>query len=129
IPFVFNRFRLFGSLDRAVFRKETAADREALSRQMGGWWAAFARDGAPGDAGGKGPLWPQWSENGGTLMRLDSARGGGSAAFADKESMERILADMRKDSRLDDARRCAIARGAVEFNAEVSETLVAVLGC
>jgi para-nitrobenzyl esterase len=126
IPFVFDRFRLFGSLDNAVFAKATLADRQALADQMGAYWANFARSGVPSAQGA--PDWPKWSENGGTLMRLDTKAGGGSGPISGVDTMERLAADLKADARLDDAERCLIAKGAAEWNPGVSAALVAGLG-
>ncbi len=126
IPFVFHRFQLFGPLDPTVFAKKTAADREALAAAMGAYWASFARDGAPSAPGA--PAWPKWSDNGGTLLRLDTAAGGGVEPMAGVDSMERLIADLKADPRLDDAERCLIARGAAEWNPGVSAAIIAGLG-
>ncbi|MEM1395982.1 MAG: carboxylesterase family protein, partial [Pseudomonadota bacterium] len=63
IPFVMGRFKMLGSVDRFVFSRKTADSRRDLSRKMQRYWAAFARDGDPSDAGGI--LWPQYTSDGG----------------------------------------------------------------
>lgn len=106
IPFVMNRFKLLGRLDRVMFGENTAAGREALSRSMGAYWAAFARTGAPGDAGGAG--WPRWSENGGTLMRFD-AGDEGQAPIVGADSIDALIADLNADASMTPAERARVA--------------------
>lgn len=93
IPFVFNRFDLLGRLDPVMFKNETAASREKLSRAMGAEWAAFARDGAPASN------WPRWRENGGTLMRFD-AGDGAPAPITGGDSIDALIADLASDPAL-----------------------------
>lgn len=107
IPFVFNRFIFFGDLDRILFKKNTAASREALSRAMGAYWAAFARDGVPAAQGLPG--WPVYSANGGSVMRFDSAEDGGVGVMNEGDSIEKLVADLKADPRLDNEQRCVIA--------------------
>jgi len=110
IPFVFSRFELFGDLDRVIFNDDNAEGREALSRAMGGYWSRFAAEGAPGDGGNPAlPDWPVWGDQA-RLMRFDSPADGGPAELiSGADSLERLIADLRRDDRLSDDQRCAIA--------------------
>lgn len=106
IPFVFNRFILLGDLDKIMFRKKTAASREELSRAMGAYWAEFARTGVPAAEGL--PEWPQWSADGGSLMRFDSAEDGGVGVITGTDSIEALTADLKADPRLNNQERCLV---------------------
>lgn len=125
IPFVFDRFRLFGDLDGAVFARKTLAERQKLADDMGAYWANFARTGAPSATESD---WPKWSENGGTLKRLDVASDQGPPTLQGLDTMEKLLADFASDPRLDLAERCLIAKGAAEWNPEISAAMLAALG-
>ena len=127
IPFVFNRFQLLGDADKIMWAKKTRASREKLSRSMGAYWAAFARDGEPGDAGS--PFWPRYSVEGATLMRFDSEAGGGPEVMQGADSLDRLAADLKSDPRLDDAERCLIVAGIGEWVPSVEGLLSAEIGC
>ena len=105
IPFVFHRFVFAGALDRLLFRKQDAPARSALAERMGTYWAAFARDGAPGAAGGApwGPYQPV-----GQIMLFDTEDDGGVRLTASPETLDAILDDLAADPRLDAAKRCRI---------------------
>jgi len=107
IPFVFNRFVLLGPLDKILFKKETLETRRELAGVMGAYWAAFARDGAPGDGVGA-PDWPLWGADGGSLMRFDSANDGGVEVMQHVETMDELIADLKADPRLTDDERCKV---------------------
>jgi para-nitrobenzyl esterase len=107
IPFVFNRFKLLGRLDPVMFQEKDAADREELSRAMGAYWAAFARDGDPGAGGEKGlARWPRWRTGGGTLLRLDA---GGRELFTGADSIDQLIADLAADRSLSAKERALVA--------------------
>jgi para-nitrobenzyl esterase len=95
IPFVLDRFELFGRLDPLIFRKASAASREKLARDMGAYWAAFARDGDPG-AGGSANLarWPRWTSDGATLKRFDTD---GADALTGLDTIDALVADLAAD--------------------------------
>ncbi|MEK7266739.1 MAG: carboxylesterase family protein [Pseudomonadota bacterium] len=106
IPFVFDRFELLGRLDPVMFEKKTSKDREKLARAMGGYWAAFAKGGAPGAAGG--PDWPRWSDKGGSLMRLDTGEGAPSPLVG-ADSIDALIADLKSDAALNPDQRRIVA--------------------
>ncbi len=127
IPFVFNHFDFFGRLDSLIFNRSNRAGREALAGSMGAYWAAFARDGDPGDAGGLD--WPAMSSQDGPLMRFDSPEGGGPELIRGADSIARITADIAADPRLDAAQRCQIARAIGSWGDEAGEAVGEAFDC
>ena len=109
IPFVFNRFELLGAMDPIMFQKKTYADRDALSRTMGTYWANFARTGKPGSADGL--AWPAYVAGGQALVRLDSANDGGIELMRGADSYQSVLSDLEADKRLSQKERCGLAAG------------------
>lgn len=110
IPFVFGHFDL-GRAGNAVFTKDNAAGRETLSAAMMSYWAAFARDGAPG-RGSRGdlPQWAAWQPDGpAKTFVLDTAAGGGLRMTDAEETVDGVVAAVKSDPRLvDDADRCRV---------------------
>lgn len=99
IPFVFNHFDFFGSrLDPIVFTDGNAEDREALAREMGSYWARFARQGDPGAS------WERWSA-GPARMRFDT---GGSDMMAGRLTLDMLAQDIGADNRVSDEHRCEL---------------------
>jgi para-nitrobenzyl esterase len=127
IPFVFNHFDFFGQLDPVVFNRRNRDGREALAASMGAYWAAFARDGDPGDAGGL--AWPAMSSADGPLMRFDSPDGGGPELITGADSLEAIIADIAADPRLDAGQRCQIARAVGAWVTEAGAAMAEQLDC
>jgi para-nitrobenzyl esterase len=129
MPFVFGRFEHLGRADRLLFQKNTLSDREALSRAMGGFWASFARDGVPSYTGA--PAWPVYRENGGSFMRLDTANDGGIEVVNAADSLDALVADMKMDPRIDDAKRCMIVEemGNWMFARPIRAQVQAATGC
>ncbi|MEZ5894005.1 MAG: carboxylesterase family protein [Parvularculaceae bacterium] len=127
IPFIFNRFILFGDLDKTMFTKKTAASREELSRAMGAYWANFARDGVPSAEGYAS--WPTWSHDGGTLMRFDSVHDGGIAPMTNSDSVEAIIADIKADPSLTPQQRCDVASAVRAWVPHLSMQMAGEIGC
>jgi len=128
IPFVFNRFEFFGErYDKIFFEEETAIPRETLSRSMGAYWAAFARNGAPGDAGGA--AWPAWPENGARLMRFDTKTNGGDHVIDVKDSTARLIDDLVSDPALDREERCVIVGEIEIWDSDFAAPLAGAVGC
>ncbi len=129
MPFVFGRFEHLGRADRLLFQKNTLSDREALSRAMGGYWASFVRDGVPSCTGA--PAWPVYGESGGSFMRLDTASDGGIEVINDADSLDALVADMKMDPRIDDAKRCMIVEemGNWMFARPIRAQVQAATGC
>jgi para-nitrobenzyl esterase len=73
--------------------------RDALSDAMMGYWANFARTGAPG-TGGKpmNPVWQPWSETGPTLMTLNSPDHGGPVMTDIHERIADLKTRLRTDA-------------------------------
>ncbi len=103
VPFVFNRFTHLGDADRILFQKHTKESRERLSRVIGEYWAAFARDGKPYRVGG--PAWPVYAEHGGSYMQLDSESDSGVRIIQHADSLDVLVADLNSDPDLDDTQR------------------------
>ncbi len=128
IPFVFNHFEFFGKrYDRIFFEDKTFETREALSRAMGAYWAAFARTGEPGAAGG--PDWAPWPQDGGALMRFDSSADGGVGLIEDVDSIERLTHDLLSDAALHQKERCAIVAEIEIWDSAFAGPLVDAAGC
>ena len=121
IPFVFNRFKLLGEMDKFMFQKKTAEERETLSRAMGSYWASFARTGAPALEGG--PAWPVYNLADPTLLRFDSERDGGIEIMRGADSFEAILADIKADKRLNSIERCLLGAGLSRWLPDVKSAL------
>jgi len=129
IPFVFNRFQLLGPLDKVMFKKKTRQSREELSAAMGAYWAAFARTGAPAPGGEHLPEWPQWSTQGGSLMRFDAADDGGPEVMRDLATLDALVADLKADPRLDDADRCRVVEAIDGWLPGLAATIGKDVGC
>lgn len=100
IPFVFNHFDFFGPrLDPIAFDSGNEEGRLALAREMGSYWARFARQGDPGAD------WTRWSE-GPARMRFDSPADGGSEMLPGRLTLADLVSDMMADPDLPEARRC-----------------------
>ena len=73
--------------------------RDALTEAMMGYWANFARTGAPGGgAHPTSPVWQPWSESGPTLMIFKGPDHGGPAMSDTHERMADLKARLRTDS-------------------------------
>ena len=90
-----------------------AAGRDALTAQMMGYWASFARDGKPGNGGSPtAPVWQPWNETGPMLMTLNSPDHGGPAMSDTHETVARLKERIRADSALDAPQaRCKLYYG------------------
>jgi para-nitrobenzyl esterase len=128
IPFVFNRFILFGKLDKILFNKKTARTREELAIRMGAYWAAFARDGAPGNGPGL-VEWPRWSIEGGSVMRFDSANDGGVGVMQEVATFDALTADLKADPRLSTDERCKIVEAVRVWLDGVATAIGEEVGC
>ncbi|MBI1391573.1 MAG: carboxylesterase family protein [Alphaproteobacteria bacterium] len=126
IPFVMGNFEFLGPADRFVFAKETKESREDLSRAMQRYWAAFARTGAPGEAGG--PAWRPYAD-GASLMRFDSRNDGGVEVVNDADSLGGLLEDLSADPRLDGGERCRIAEALVLWARDMETEIRRGAGC
>jgi para-nitrobenzyl esterase len=82
-----------------VRSKSNGAGRDTLSQAMMGYWASFARDGAPG-SGGKpaNPVWQPWRETGPSLMILNTPEQGGLRMSDDRQRIADIKERLRTDS-------------------------------
>lgn len=84
-----------------VRSKSNAPGRDALSDTMMGYWASFARDGAPGNGGRPtNPVWQPWSESAPSLMTLNSAEHGGAAMTDTHERIADLKARLQTDGSL-----------------------------
>jgi para-nitrobenzyl esterase len=87
-----------------------AAGRAALGQAMRGYWAAFARDGAPSRGGDPArPPWPAWSPTSPRLLLLDSPEGGGLQVSKQLLTAETLKSRLADDPALAPGRfRCAL---------------------
>ena len=126
IPFVFNRFKILGDADKVLFKKKTLNSREKLSRDMGRYWAEFAKNGVPSSEGA--PSWPVYGPDG-TVMHLDSERDKGVHIRKGSETMAAIVSDLKSDNRINDEQRCEIAFGLGAWMSEYRDHLLSEIGC
>lgn len=112
IPFVFGHFDL-GRASGMVFDEKGRESREALSKAMRSYWAAFAKRGDPG-RGSRGELdpWLAFDASAPATPRaivFDTASGGGIRMTDETESPAGVIARVMADPRLDTpARRCDV---------------------
>lgn len=128
IPFVFNRFQLFGSFDSVLFTDGNAGGRRAIADAMGAYWSSFAATGQPGDGAGTGPDWPRWNDRG-TALRFDTPDDGGMAVFELLERPAGIAEALAGDGRIDDATRCSIAGRITYRQPELAPAFDTALDC
>ena len=126
IPFVFNRFKLFGESDKYIFKEKTFESRDALSRSMGSYWAEFARSGEP--ASSTLAKWPVYG-NTGQVMHFDSELDRGIHLRQGEESMDAITEDLKNDNRVDSDQKCEIAEGIGEWMPQYREKLLKATSC
>jgi para-nitrobenzyl esterase len=99
IPFIFGHWNL-GREGNVIFSDANLPGREALSAQMMGWWAQFARTGDPGRGqDGVLPEWPRWSD-GPRVMVLDTPSGGASRPVSEEVTRAGVIAAIDADPRL-----------------------------
>lgn len=127
IPFVFNIFSLFGDADPIVFRKQTAAEREALSLAMGRYWASFARSGVPIAQGA--PNWLPYVSGGAAVMHFDSAQDGGIVLTRGADTLAQVAKDLAGDERIDSAGRCLIVEGIIAWVPQMDAPLRGEVDC
>jgi len=112
IPFVFNRYKILGDADKIMFQKKTFKTRDTLSRSMGAYWAAFARDGIP--AADKSPRWPGYGLEE-SYMIFDSTNDGGIRVGQGAQTSAQIVTDLKSDTRVNAEMRCAIVESLIEW--------------
>ncbi|HZP41336.1 MAG TPA: carboxylesterase family protein [Candidatus Binatia bacterium] len=128
IPFVFGHFDM-GTEGNRLFTPANEPGRLALSRAMMSYWAAFARDGAPG-RGTRGdlPAWDPWGD--GRFLVLDTDGGGGIRMTSGAETRAGVLAALDHDPRLaSPAHRCGAYREIAEFGRWLSREEYLRAGC
>jgi len=110
VPFAFGHWDL-GRDGNRLFTEDNRAGREALSEEMMGYWAQFARTGDPGrGTDGTSPAWLPW-QDGPRYMVLDTPAGGGSRLLTEGETRESLIAAVDADPRLPSQRdKCRIFR-------------------
>jgi para-nitrobenzyl esterase len=124
IPFVFGNFDLTSlPLGRVIFDETSQPGRLALSSQMMGYWAEFARIGRPGRGGRVDqPTWPHWTQRRFTnesiaagsnsptaqLMVFDTPEGGGIRLAAMNHSRDHVIAAVDAELGLDQNEKCAL---------------------
>ena len=113
IPFVFGTFDdYFGKVGDIIFNDDNREGRDALSRAVMSYWAAFAY----GDAPGRGrddalPLWQAANRSEGIKTLVLDTPAGGDIRFDDSLfTVKSVLKNVRTDHRLNsDNRRCLVA--------------------
>ena len=110
VPFAFGHWDL-GRDGNRLFTEDNRAGRDALSEQMMGYWAQFARTGDPGrGTDGKSPAWLPW-QDGPRYMVLDTPAGGGSRLSTEGDIRESLIAAVDADPRLPTQRdKCRVFR-------------------
>lgn len=126
IPFVFNRFTLIGDGDKVLFKKKTLKTRQQLSKTMGAYWGSFARDGVPASKDG-----PQWSvyDVAANVIHFDSTNDGGVRMRDGAETADALIADLKKDPRLEQSERCELAQYLGGIGEEDHARLLKELDC
>ena len=114
IPFVFNRFELFGDVNGLMFQKKTLETRQSLSRTMGRYWANFARTGEP--SADTAPDWPGYGAGEPRLIRFDSQNDGGIQLISGADSFGALYQDLSADGRIDLDQKCQIAVALAEWS-------------
>jgi len=129
IPFVFGHFKLLGAFDRFAFTSHNEPGRIALSNAMMSYWVNFAATGAPGrGVEGTLPEWKPWSNAPAAdrLMIFDSPAGGGWRMSNDRETSQRIVADLLADKRVKTpVQRCDILTRVARDNPELGPVMAA----
>jgi para-nitrobenzyl esterase len=98
IAFVFDHWRV-GPESRVLYPEEGAADREALSNAMQGYWTEFARTGDPGRGGASElPAWTAWDEAGDKYLVLDTPNDGGIRMARETETLDELIAAVEADT-------------------------------
>lgn len=124
IPFVFNHFDFFGKLDPFLFHRKNAEGREVLAQSMGAYWAEFARNGAPGDAGG--PTWPRATGGEDAVLRFDS---NGAEVIEGGDSLDALMTDLNSDPALTSEQACTLAQALADWRPNLAEPILAASTC
>jgi para-nitrobenzyl esterase len=116
IPFVFGHWDV-GPQSGLLYNDDNAPGRLALSAQMMGYWAAFARDLDPGTGAGTAPRWAPFDPAAGrSHLRLDTGPDGIRMDDA-LVTFEGLIEDLATDPRVRDAdERCALLRASFAFD-------------
>lgn len=119
IPFVFGHFDL-GKQGNVIFTDDNEPGRQALAKKMMGYWAQFARTGAPGRGGdGKQPEWTAWDPNpgGAKFLILDTEAGGGTRMARDALTVQSVMTALDADARFETPReKCAVLHAMAEWS-------------
>jgi para-nitrobenzyl esterase len=128
VPFVFGHFDLSRDGNR-LFTDDNKAGREALSAQMMGYWAQFARTGDPGRGrDGSDPAWLPWRD-GPRYLVLDTPAGGGSRLSTEGVTRESVIAAVDADPRLPTQRdKCRVFRSLATWSREFTREQYATAG-
>jgi para-nitrobenzyl esterase len=131
IPFVFGHFDLSRQAN-LMFTATNEAGRRALSDQMMGYWAEFARTGSPGRGRrAKGPAWTRFgfAEGERHFMVFDTPKGGGTRLSEGTIDITGLIAAVDGDRRLRTQReRCAVFRELVRTVPLLSKSMYPSIG-
>jgi para-nitrobenzyl esterase len=119
IPFVFGHFEL-GSDGYVLFTEDNQAGRQGLAEQMMGYWAEFARTGAPGRGRDAAQVeWTAWDPNpgGAKFVVLDTQAGGGTRMAREALTHAGVLTALDADPRLRAPEdKCAVLRALAQWS-------------
>ncbi len=130
IPFVFGHFDL-GGTNNFIFNDDNAPGRKELSEAMMGYWAAFARNGSPGDKALPGrPRWDSFGADGAPpFLVFDTEAGGGIHLERGMLDFDLVINSIDADPRLRDQReRCAVFREVIRFSQLIPQDRYATIG-
>jgi para-nitrobenzyl esterase len=131
IPFVFGHWDV-GPESGSLFTRWNREGREALAAAMMSYWAEFAHTGSPG-RGRRGELteWARWNPTLGApkYAVLDTPAGGGVRMASETYTMERVVAEVVADPRLESAReRCSVLHALARWDDLSAEDYAAAGG-
>ncbi|MEQ8860105.1 MAG: carboxylesterase family protein [Pseudomonadales bacterium] len=126
VPFVFGDFENFP----LAYLFGSSPGKDALSRSMMSYWAAFAYAGDPGRGRSDAePRWLRWGEDGRTSIILDTPDDGGIRMMERKVTRASVVEAIATDPEIPDQRtRCALYVNTFRWNGEIDRAEYERLG-